>query len=535
MLSYVDKKVKCIILISILAVAAIFRFYQINSLPAGLFPDEAANGLDAEHILEGKHNVFFEKGNGREGMYFYILAFIFKILGPGIWQIHLTSAIIGFLAIIAFYFLAKEWFDWKIAALACFFAAISIPATVMSRVGFRAVLITLTTPLFFLFLTKAFLSSTKSNKYKNLLYPILAGFFLGLSLYTYISARILAAAFVLFILVIFIWKKKWLNLFIIGASSFITFLPLGIYFIKHPEWLFERTGHVSIFNPDLNNGSALLTLFLNIKKAFLMFFMPGAGDLNWRHNISSAPFFNIFTAVLFFAGFVYLIYKLILKIRNHKNCFLPVTILIWFLTGLAPMILSAEAIPHFLRAQGIIPVVFIFSALGVLALWELSKSKFCKIVLSVVLIFVFSTSLLLNFTRYFIFASLFPENHYAFRADLTETAELINSRNNVETTFLVLDDYSVQTIDFLTYKSNNFDSLGLDAECDCYRRHATQQNAHCNQACSWGGGFTLVKPELVNEREYPENALVIFTESTEYDFKRFNKNVENKLIKYLWK
>lgn len=487
-------KKQYIILFIILLITGLFRFYYISSYPAGLFPDEAANGLDAEHVLEGRHSVFFEKGNGREGLYFYFLAGIFKIFGSGVWQVHLCSAIIGFLAVIAFYFLISQWFNWKIASLSSFFMAISLPAVVMSRVGFRAVLITLTMPLFLLFITKAL-------KKKNIIYQILAGFFLSLNLYTYISARIIIIAFTLFIIIIF--AKQWKKLIIISLSAFLTFLPLGIYFFLYPEWLFERAGHVSIFNPDLNNGSAINILLLNIKKAVLMFFWPGAGDLNWRHNISGMPFFSPIIAFLAILGLGYLIYKLIQKAQARENYFLHCIILIWFFAGLAPMILTAEAIPHFLRVQGIIPVVFIFPALGIAWAYRLARNKPLKIMFWTWFSGIMIISLILNFILYFSIAKSNLENHYAFRADLTKTAELINSRNNKEKTFLVLDDYSVQTIDFLTY------------------RH--------------GQKFILVKPELINEQEYPQDSLVIFTESTEYDYYRFNKNVENKLINYEWK
>ncbi|MFH1392065.1 MAG: glycosyltransferase family 39 protein [bacterium] len=474
------KKCEILILLSILLIAGIFRFYQITSYPAGLFPDQAANGLDVEElILQGRHSVFFERGNGREGLFFYLIAGIFKIFGPGVWQIFLSSAIVGFLAILIFYFLIKNWFDWKIASLASFFYAVSLPATVMSRNGFRAILITLTASLFFLFLTKA-------HKNKNLIYSILTGFFLSLNLYTYVSARILVLAFVALILILLRHELK--KILVIGASALLTFLPLAIYFIKHPEFLLERAGHVSVFNPDLNQGSVFKILILNIKKTFLMFFTQG--DLNWRHNTSGEPFFDIFTAGLFVLGIMFLIYRL------RKDFFVNFSIFTWFFAGLAPMALTAEAIPHFLRAQGIIPIIFIFPAIGLWWICNLFKNKILLGLFGIGLIFV----LVFNFYQYFVYAKNQHENNYAFRADLTKTAKLINERDNQEKTFLVLDDYSVQTIDFLTYRQ--------------------------------GQKFILVKPELVNEREYPADSLVIFTESTEYDFTRFNKHNNKILIKW---
>ena len=61
---------KNFVLILILAAAAVFRFALIGELPGGLFPDEAANGLDVNSILSGDLKPFYERSNGREGLLF---------------------------------------------------------------------------------------------------------------------------------------------------------------------------------------------------------------------------------------------------------------------------------------------------------------------------------------------------------------------------------------------------------------------------------------------------------------------------------
>ena len=50
-----------------------FRFYQIAAMPGGLFPDEAANGLDINSMQQGDLQPFYERGNGREALFFYML------------------------------------------------------------------------------------------------------------------------------------------------------------------------------------------------------------------------------------------------------------------------------------------------------------------------------------------------------------------------------------------------------------------------------------------------------------------------------
>lgn len=53
----------------LLFLVGICYFYGLKSVPGGLFPDAAANGLDANLILTGQHSPFFERGNGREALF----------------------------------------------------------------------------------------------------------------------------------------------------------------------------------------------------------------------------------------------------------------------------------------------------------------------------------------------------------------------------------------------------------------------------------------------------------------------------------
>ena len=60
------------LLAGIIILAIGFRFYQIKTMPGGLFPDEAANGLDINLMEQGHLQPFYERGNGREALFFYM-------------------------------------------------------------------------------------------------------------------------------------------------------------------------------------------------------------------------------------------------------------------------------------------------------------------------------------------------------------------------------------------------------------------------------------------------------------------------------
>ena len=60
--------------------AAVLRFWDLGANPGGLFTDEAAEALSAHRILTepGFHPVFFSDGGGREALFAYLVAAVFR-------------------------------------------------------------------------------------------------------------------------------------------------------------------------------------------------------------------------------------------------------------------------------------------------------------------------------------------------------------------------------------------------------------------------------------------------------------------------
>src|SRR6266481_329149 len=144
-------KSEIIILVIILGLAFFFRFYLIGKMPGGLFPDEAANGLDINNIFKGHFLPFFQRGNGREALFFYLEAISVWFFGRGFWQHDIVSAAIGFVSVWTTYLLAKRLYGTKTALVAGFLMAVGTWHVVLSRTAFRAVMIPLfvTTTLYF--------------------------------------------------------------------------------------------------------------------------------------------------------------------------------------------------------------------------------------------------------------------------------------------------------------------------------------------------------------------------------------------------
>src|SRR5262249_51806332 len=131
-----------------------------------------------------------------------------------------------------------------------------------------------------------------------------------------------------------------------------------------PEILSSRVGQVSILSPTINHGDVWGTLFHNLFAALGMFFVRG--DSIARHNLPGRPVFDPLLGLAFVAGVGL---ALAAARRRHPAAIL---ILVWTATLLLPTIL-AEDTPHFLRAVGVLPVIFIFPALALDATWQAAE------------------------------------------------------------------------------------------------------------------------------------------------------------------
>ncbi|MFA4880468.1 MAG: glycosyltransferase family 39 protein [Candidatus Doudnabacteria bacterium] len=481
---HTKSKITIVLFLLILILAGIFRFWQIRDLPGGLYSDEGANGLDVLDILSGKNrDVFYERNYGREGLFFYLLALSVKIFGIGVWQMKIVSGILGILTIIGLYLLTKTLFNRTIALLASLFAAVSIPYTFLSRVAFRANMLPFVSVFLFYFCVK-----TLKDKKDEYFYSFLAGIFLALGFYTYISFRIVPFCIIALIILFEIISRRTGNpkgfivphrkqIFTALIAFLIAIAPLAFYFYQHPSSFFGRANDVSILNPNLAHGP-FYYLLRNIGITAIMFNVYG--DANWRHNLSEAPFFDPVTGVLFLVGLIIaatIFLKTGLKVLKHKDIALRETfagyllIFGWFFSLLVPMMATEEAIPHFLRSIGIIPVVFIFPALGLRALFL--RIRYRPVMLGFLLLLSVVFVVNYNLWLYFQVAKNAYGYYTSYYGDLTLASRYINEINasnakfptiNSANTFLVLDDKADRTVRFLTAPANPYILIPINAE-----------------------------------------------------------------------
>jgi len=433
-----------ICLLVILALAGFFRLWQLNSIPPGLYPDEAINGNEA---LTSPGKIFYHENNGREGLYINLISLSFSIFGTSIFSFRLVSAIIGILTVLGLYLLTKELFaqynegkSCYIALLSSFFLAISFWHTNFSRIGFRAILLPFILVFSFYFLFKGF-------REKKILNFIISGILFGLGFYTYTSYRFIV---LLLPLILFCWwliykKQNLQKKFLLFTSYLLLFtlilaLPIGIYFLKNPQDFIGRAAPISIFaaeNPIKEFGKSLI-LHLGM--------FNFRGDSNWRHNFSGAPELFWPVGILFLIGIIFSIKEFIFSLRN-KSCSLFIvhcSLISWFFIMLLPGILTYEGIPHALRTIGVIPVVYIFAGFGGWKIyqWFDKNTKRKRLVFTAIFLFLLMTGVV-EFDKYFNKWGRHPEVRNAFSADYVEIGNYLNSLPNETQKYVIVNELGV--------------------------------------------------------------------------------------------
>jgi len=356
------------LLAAILIVAAVLRFWALGNLPPGLYRDEAFNGLDAVGILRGDLSLYFAANNGREPIFFYLLAASIGALGRTPLAVRLPSAFASLLTVPALYLMARAVWNRRVGLISAAVLAVMLWPVHLAHVGFRAVLL----PLFLaLTVWQAALGWQTTRKR----HWLAAGILYGLSFYTYLAARFTPLVLALFAL--YAWflllrhdasghRRALQGALLFVGAAFCTILPLLIFTAFHWDIVMGRVGQASILSPAINNGDLLGTLVGNTLKALGMFFVQG--DRIYRHNVPWRPVFDPAMGLCFTIG-------VILAIRQAKAKAGAGLALIWTAIMLLPTILAEDS-PHFLRAAGVLPIVAVFPALTLETAQQWIEHKF---------------------------------------------------------------------------------------------------------------------------------------------------------------
>lgn len=375
------------LLIGILVLAAVLRFWRLGEFPA-MNADEAAIGYNAYSLIQtGKDEhgnswpIHFQSFNDyKPGLYFYLVLPFVKFMGLNEWAVRLPGAALGVLTVLVVYLLVKELFSkHKLAIISAFLLAISPWHIHFSRGGWEVnaatFLITLGLWLF--------LKALKNPKY----YWLSALSFL-LSLYTYHAARIVVPLLAFSLLIIF-WKQVKKNLRQVTVVAILTgvlFLPLAIDLVRSDTFsraagvgLFADTGPLSRINEQRGEHTdftgVIPKIFHNKATNYGLAFLQNWGEHFWgeflflsgddiqRNKVPETGQMYLFEIITILVGLVGIAGGLVgpsSKIAAKQGWRI---ILVWLLVAPVASALTFQS-PHALRAHNMVIPLTIISAYG---------------------------------------------------------------------------------------------------------------------------------------------------------------------------
>jgi len=396
-----------------MGLAAALRFYSLGRLPPGLYHDEAYNGLDALRVLAGVRPVFFEANNGREPLFVYLVAASVAALGRSPLAVRLVSAILGTLTVPATYLMARALSTRRVALLTAAVTAVTVWPLSLSRVGFRAVAM----PLFTALALWQLWTGCQTRQGRSF---ASGGLSYGVTFYTYLAARFTPVALLAFwgaVMAGVVSDRRsflWRGILIFGSVALLVAAPLIGYSLTHWDVIAARSYQVSVLNPDINEGHLWSTLARHVGRTLLMF--TTRGDFIPRHNVSHRPVFDPLMGLAFVVGLVVALRRW----REPDKAF----VLIWTAVMLLPTVLAEDA-PHFLRAVGVLPVLFVLPALGLNGVWRFVAARTSATLATTAVLLALAVSLGATVRDYFWHARS-QAAYYNFEAGATGLAAEVN-------------------------------------------------------------------------------------------------------------
>jgi len=370
-----------VLLVLLLAATFSLRVWRLNTIPPGLFLDEAAYGQDVKEVLHGKLYIFFPRVLGHEPLFNYLAAPFVALWNGTPFAIRLVSALMGALMIPALFLAGMAlWPErpytgaWAGLTAAALWAANYWPQSV-NRIAFHVN----TMPLVVTLAIVAWLSwSHRPTRRRALLF----GFLAGLTLATYLAARIMPLLCLLLYLALPARRRRDLRptLGWALAAYLLAVAPLAVHFLLHPADFMVRVGTFGVVQ-QAGAPAALLRSLLDSAVEVAGVFLGGVGDPNPRHNLPGRAPFPAFLVALLVAGLLWALWRLL---RREQPAW---TLLLWLGVLSLPAIVAADANPHFLRLLGSLPAALLLAAWPVahLAGWLRRKDRHFATALAVAL------------------------------------------------------------------------------------------------------------------------------------------------------
>lgn len=417
-------------LLLIVAVATFLRFVDLALNPGGLYMDEALEGLGAQRILHepSYRPIFIADGGGREALFAYLVAGVFRFAGETTLALRATAAGIGVVAVVAIWMLARR-FGVVPGLIASAWAAGSLWLICVSRDGMRNTLVPLFTAL-------ALASVLAWHDRPGRTTAILAGAIASAAtLYTYQPLKLIPLLLVLWL----VWLRRVnqpayasmrASLVPFAAAFAVVAIPMLAAAASDPVSYFGRAAGVA-FGPEA--GTDLVGHVLRTLGMFAV-----TGDPNPRHDVAGLPLVS-------WPLFVVAAFGVRRLLRNSRD---PAhALVLWSLPVflLPPLIATEGGAPHFLRALGLAAPLAVTIGLGVNELRDQVQEPWGSGWARVLLLMAAAGMVILaaGSARAYLERSV-ADRYDAFRFDLVAMAEAARPEDTV-----IVDGYTATVIRFL--------------------------------------------------------------------------------------
>lgn len=380
----------------ILVIGGSLRVVNLESAPPGLTHDEADHSVDAVGVLQGRTPIYFTVGYGREPLFDYATSFIMLVVGRNFLASRIAAALFGVALLVLVYAWVRRATSNRWLALATMAGlAFSFWGISTSREALRSE----TLPVLFMAAALAMRrgividDDTEDEEggppghwpeahILTIGWFVLAGILLGLSMYTYLAARLMWLVFPAFFLFLSVTQPGvirhiWPGLAVMLGVGALIASPLFIYLLTHPG-AEARIGQLS--GPITATLTGDLEPLRQTMRAGLGMITIRGDDL-WLYNIPNKPLLGPVMSLLFYLGVSVGVTSIVKPYRSVRrglrtydeafrvssaSAFMILTLAI----GMIPALLTGVGASN-TRVIGMQPALYYFPALGVvwLANW----------------------------------------------------------------------------------------------------------------------------------------------------------------------
>ncbi|MAG60021.1 hypothetical protein CMO96_04500 [Candidatus Woesebacteria bacterium] len=374
------------LLLGILTLGFLLRIVALDLTPPSLNWDEASHGYNAYSILKtgkdewgvGFPTIFRAYGDYKLPVYVYSTAVSEFFFGLNAFAVRLPSILAGIATIVFTYLLATHLFNRKIGILAGLLVAVEPWTLFLSRSALES---NLSVP----FIVSGVYFFILGMKRANFL-PVSA-VLLGLSVWTYNSARVFVPLLVVFLVLLYrrellsIWKKQRIATalyflilaFFLGTMFWQLINPVGQ--ARYGKVVILDEGAIAQINEarNISQNSPIVTQLLHNKATyfttnivknwvshFSSSFLFAKGGSQFHYSVPGHGLLYPVNMIFFLFGIFWLLRK------RSKYSWL---VLGWLVLGPIPASLTREA-PHVLRATTMLPLPMIVTAVGLIAAWK---------------------------------------------------------------------------------------------------------------------------------------------------------------------